>query len=217
MDRYLLPLTTLNRYQPIDSSGKLLFTTTSRDVSIVKYRVSLVNILFLHLVMIRWIQKKVSLMLNTDLRNHIYTLLGNIKPHSEAMPLMPPLTAQLRSLSLCCFSSGIITAKKLSDITARGYQPVPPPGVGTLGWVGWRESGRKGFLTWLCDTISRVVLNLPAEDSLVGPGGSSVPGPVPQHTAREDPVVPRHVRDHIVSLPLEPNTHNKQKYKSDIQ
>ena len=29
LGRYLLPLTTLNRYQPTDSSGKLLFTTMS--------------------------------------------------------------------------------------------------------------------------------------------------------------------------------------------
>ena len=52
LGRYLLPLTTLNRYQPIDSSGKLLFTTISRNVSIVRYRISLVTILLLDLVMI---------------------------------------------------------------------------------------------------------------------------------------------------------------------
>ena len=53
LGRYLLLLTTLNRYQPIDSSGKLLFTTTSRNISIVRYRMSLVTILLLDLVMIR--------------------------------------------------------------------------------------------------------------------------------------------------------------------
>ena len=52
LGRYLLVLTTLNRYQPADSSGKLLFTTISRNVSIVRYRISLVTILLLDLVMI---------------------------------------------------------------------------------------------------------------------------------------------------------------------
>ena len=37
LSRYLLPLTTLIRYQPTDSSGKLFYTTISRNVSIVKY------------------------------------------------------------------------------------------------------------------------------------------------------------------------------------
>ena len=52
LGRYLLPITTLNRYQPTDSSGKLLYTTISRNVSIVRYRMSLVVILLLDLVMI---------------------------------------------------------------------------------------------------------------------------------------------------------------------
>ena len=61
LGRYLLPLTTLNRYQPTDSSGKLLFTTVLRNISVVRYRISLVTILLLDLVMIhwiRWIQRK---------------------------------------------------------------------------------------------------------------------------------------------------------------
>ena len=58
LGRYLLPLTTLSRYQPTNISGKLLFTTISRNVSIVRYRISLVTILLLDLVMIRWIQRK---------------------------------------------------------------------------------------------------------------------------------------------------------------
>ena len=61
LGRYLLPVTTLNRYQPTDSSGKLLFTTVLRNISIVRYRISLVTILLLDLVMIhwiRWIQRK---------------------------------------------------------------------------------------------------------------------------------------------------------------
>ena len=37
LGRYLLPVTTQNRYQSTGSSQKLLFTTTSRNVSIVKY------------------------------------------------------------------------------------------------------------------------------------------------------------------------------------
>ena len=53
--RYLLPLTTLNRYQPTDSSRKFVFTTLSSNVSIVRYRMSLVTILPLDLVMIHWI------------------------------------------------------------------------------------------------------------------------------------------------------------------
>ena len=58
LGRYQLPLTTLHRYQPADSSGKLLFTTISRNVPI---RISLVTILLLDLDMIhwiRWIQRK---------------------------------------------------------------------------------------------------------------------------------------------------------------
>ena len=61
LGRYLLSLTTLNRYQPTDSSEKFFFTTTSRNVSIVRYRMSLVAILPLDFVMIhwiRWIQRK---------------------------------------------------------------------------------------------------------------------------------------------------------------
>ena len=51
--RYLL-----NRYQPIVSSGKLLFTTILRNVSIARCRMSLVTRLLLDLVMIYWIQRK---------------------------------------------------------------------------------------------------------------------------------------------------------------
>ena len=59
--RYLFPVTTRNRYQSIDSSGKFFFTTTSRNITIVKCRMSLVTILVLEFVMIdwiRWIQRK---------------------------------------------------------------------------------------------------------------------------------------------------------------
>ena len=55
LGRYLLPITTQNRYQPTDSSWKFFFTTTSRNVTIVRYRISLVTILLLDLVMIHWI------------------------------------------------------------------------------------------------------------------------------------------------------------------
>ena len=58
LGRYLLPLTTLNKYQPTDSNEKFCFTTTSRNVSIVRYRMSLVAILPLDYVMIHWIQRK---------------------------------------------------------------------------------------------------------------------------------------------------------------
>ena len=52
LGRYLLPVTTQNRYQSTGSSGKLLFTTISGNVSIVRYRISLVTILLLDLVTI---------------------------------------------------------------------------------------------------------------------------------------------------------------------
>ena len=61
LGRYLLPLTTLNSYQPIDSYGKFSFTTTASNVPIVKYRMSLVTIPPLDLVIIhwfRWIHRK---------------------------------------------------------------------------------------------------------------------------------------------------------------
>ena len=58
LGRYLLPFTTLNRYQPTDSRVKSLFTTISRNVSIFRYRISLVTILLLYLVVIHWIQRK---------------------------------------------------------------------------------------------------------------------------------------------------------------
>ena len=52
LSRFLFPATTLNRYPTTDSSVKFLFSTTSRNVSIVRYRVSLVTILLLDFVMI---------------------------------------------------------------------------------------------------------------------------------------------------------------------
>ena len=58
LGRCLLPVITWNRYQ---SSGKFIFTTTSRNVTFVRCRMSLVTILFLDFVMIhwiRWIQRK---------------------------------------------------------------------------------------------------------------------------------------------------------------
>ena len=53
LGRYLLPVTTQNRYQSTGSSRKFFFTTTSRNVTIVRCRMSLVTILLLDLVMIR--------------------------------------------------------------------------------------------------------------------------------------------------------------------
>ena len=50
--RYLLPLTTPNGNQPIDSSGKFSFTTTASNIPIVKHRMSLVTILSLDLVIV---------------------------------------------------------------------------------------------------------------------------------------------------------------------
>ena len=40
LGRYLLPVTTWNRYQSTGSRGKSLFTTTSRNVTIVRCRMS---------------------------------------------------------------------------------------------------------------------------------------------------------------------------------
>ena len=56
--RYPLPITTPSRYQPTDSSGKLLYTTISRNVTFIRCRMSLITILLLDLVMIHWIQRK---------------------------------------------------------------------------------------------------------------------------------------------------------------
>ena len=47
LGRYPLALTTLNRYQSKDSSEKFFFTTISRNVTIVRCRMSLVTILVL--------------------------------------------------------------------------------------------------------------------------------------------------------------------------
>ena len=55
LDGYLLSITSLNRYQPRDSSGKFFFATTSSNISIVSYRMSLVPTLFLDLIMVHWI------------------------------------------------------------------------------------------------------------------------------------------------------------------
>ena len=52
LGRYPLPITTPNRYQLTDSSGKLLYTTISRNVSTVRHIISLETILLLDLVMI---------------------------------------------------------------------------------------------------------------------------------------------------------------------
>ena len=52
LGRYLLQLATLNRYRPTNSSGKLIFAAISGDVSVVRYRISLVAILVMDLVMI---------------------------------------------------------------------------------------------------------------------------------------------------------------------
>ena len=56
LDRYLLPVTTLNRYQPNNSNEKIFFTTTSGNVSIVRYGVYLVTILLLDLASVHRIQ-----------------------------------------------------------------------------------------------------------------------------------------------------------------
>ena len=53
---YLVPLTTWNRYQSTDNSGKFFFTTTSRNVTIVRCRMSLVTILVLVFFVIHWIR-----------------------------------------------------------------------------------------------------------------------------------------------------------------
>ena len=52
LGRYLLPVSTQKRYQSTGSSGKFFFTTTSRNVAIVRCRMYLVTILALDFVMI---------------------------------------------------------------------------------------------------------------------------------------------------------------------
>ena len=47
LGRYPLPITIPSRYQPTDSSGKLLYATISRNVTFVRCRMSLVTILLL--------------------------------------------------------------------------------------------------------------------------------------------------------------------------
>ena len=47
---------TRNWYQSTCSSGKFFFTTTSRNVTVVTCRISLITILFLDFVMILWIR-----------------------------------------------------------------------------------------------------------------------------------------------------------------
>ena len=58
LGRYLLPVTTWNRNQSTGSSGKFFFTTKSRNVTIVRCRMSLVTIVVMDFVMIHWIQRK---------------------------------------------------------------------------------------------------------------------------------------------------------------
>ena len=52
----LLPLSTLNRYQTRDINGNFFFTTAWRNISVVRYGLSLVIVLLLDLVKIHWIQ-----------------------------------------------------------------------------------------------------------------------------------------------------------------
>ena len=51
LGRYLLPVATQNRYQSTGSSG-IFFSTTSRNVTIVRFSMPLVTILVLDFVMI---------------------------------------------------------------------------------------------------------------------------------------------------------------------
>ena len=51
LGRYLWPVTTQNRYKSIGSSGKFFSTTTARNVTIVRCRLSLVTIMVLDFVM----------------------------------------------------------------------------------------------------------------------------------------------------------------------
>ena len=81
LGRYLLPLSTLNGNQPIDSSRKSLFTTISKNVSIVRYGMSLVTKQLLDLVMnhwICWIQRE-SHLGKTQLRRDCENLYNSIK------------------------------------------------------------------------------------------------------------------------------------------
>ena len=53
---YDLWFTTENRYHPRDSNGNIFFTTTLRNVSVIRYGVPLVTILLLDFVLIHWIR-----------------------------------------------------------------------------------------------------------------------------------------------------------------
>ena len=56
LGRYLLPLTTLNRYLSRHSNKNFIFTTSSKNITITKHGVFLVTIPILCFVMIHWIQ-----------------------------------------------------------------------------------------------------------------------------------------------------------------
>ena len=87
LDRYPLPVTFRNRYQYTSSNGKFFFTTASRNVTIVRCRMSLVTIPVLDFVMIHlihWIHRKsfrknlnitlihIACVCWSDLRNGVY-------------------------------------------------------------------------------------------------------------------------------------------------
>ena len=57
MVKYPLWLTTVNRYHFRHSNGNIFFTSTSRNVTVVKYRVSSITILLLDFVLFHWIQR----------------------------------------------------------------------------------------------------------------------------------------------------------------
>ena len=72
--------------------------------------------------------------------------LGNVKPHSGAMPLMAQLTAQLRSSSLCHYAvsqhntnAAALTSSVADLIGARGTH-APPGGPNSFNFMQFWEN-----------------------------------------------------------------------------
>ena len=96
--RYLFPLTTCNRYQPRDSNGNFFFTTTSRNISIVRYGMSLVAIVLLVFVSIHWIR---WIQLKSFRENSIVSYVNTRAPVTEYQTL----TITKRSLVALLYQS----------------------------------------------------------------------------------------------------------------
>ena len=101
---YLLSITTLNRYQPRDSSRKIFFTITSSNTSIVSYGMSLVTILFLDLIMVHWIHwiqrnpfRKNSNVLRFFVEDDLHEVAKGREAYQSSTSMLPILFNQFAS------------------------------------------------------------------------------------------------------------------------